>query len=398
MNLWQSLAGMVRAKLVSPDPEMALETVCREGITLHKICMTEPLTLEFSLMRRDWNRLHGLAAARGYSLTAVKRRGLYWWAKAALGRPVLLAGITVLVALVMWLPTRVLFFQVEGNEQIPARQILEAADSCGLRFGVSRKAVRSEKLKNALMQQLPQLTWAGINTRGCTAVISVREGEMTQEAAPSGEITGIVAARDGFITECTVTSGNALCRPGQTVVEGQLLISPYTDCGLCIRVAPARGEIFAQTQHALQAVTPAEGLKRVSQTESFPRISLLLGKKRINFWKDSGISPATCGRMYSEYYITLPGGFVLPVGIALDTRTECTLQRFDRDPEAAGRSLEAFVRDYTRDRMIAGRILREDLQFSRLPGVLSMDAEFLCQEMIGRENKLKIGDTHEQIS
>ena len=35
--------------------------------------------------------------------------------------------------------------------------------------------IRSEKVKNSLLQRIPQLQWAGINTDGCVAVISVRE-------------------------------------------------------------------------------------------------------------------------------------------------------------------------------------------------------------------------------
>ena len=89
-------------------------------------------------------------------------------------RPVLLAGLGILFLLAMYLPSRVLFIRVEGNMQIPDRQILAAAEECGIRFGASRREVRSEKVKNALLSSVPQLQWAGVNTAGCVATISVR--------------------------------------------------------------------------------------------------------------------------------------------------------------------------------------------------------------------------------
>jgi sporulation protein YqfD len=150
--------------------------------------------------------------------------------------------------LTIFLPTRVLFIHVEGNSTVEERRILEAAQECGIRFGASRRQVRSEKMKNRLLEKVPELKWAGVNTSGCTAVISVREQPVQEQRTGYTGISSIVAACDGRITSCTVTKGNGLCAPGQVVQKGQLLISGYLDCGICIRVTGAEGEIFAETR------------------------------------------------------------------------------------------------------------------------------------------------------
>lgn len=398
MNFWRSLAGMVDCELTSADPGIALDAVSRAGITLYQVETDGELSLRFRLARKDWARLWAVCVRRGDSLRLLRRRGLYWTLRGLKKRPVLLMGLAMLLSLVLWLPTRVLFFQVEGNNSVPARQILEAAESCGIRFGASRKMVRSEKMKNALLGKLPQLQWAGINTSGCTAVISVREREAAQSREENDGVYSIVAARDGFITSCTVTSGNALCAPGQTVTAGQTLISPYTDCGICIRVTGAAGEIFAQTRHQIRAVTLSEGTRRTQEGDAQYHISILFGKKRINLWKDSGISPVTCGRIYEEYYLTLPGGFVLPVGVTVETVTSWETGKATLDPEQAVASLAEFARRTVTERMIAGRILSQETSFGQEVGRYTLEGNFLCTEMIGRENRLKIGDTNEQSS
>ena len=66
-------------------------------------------------------------------------------------------------------------------------------------------------------------------------------------------------SRDGFIVSATVTRGNFLCRVGQSVKAGQVLISGYTDCGICIQATRAEGEIYAQTSRDFAAVTPLSG-------------------------------------------------------------------------------------------------------------------------------------------
>jgi hypothetical protein len=45
------------------------------------------------------------------------------------------------------------------------------------------------------------------------------------------------------------------------------------------------------------------------------RYSILLGKKRINFYKGSGIYDGSCVKMVSQYHLTLPGDYVLPVTV-----------------------------------------------------------------------------------
>lgn len=395
MNLWHSLGGMAEAKLVSADPGRAMEQIALQGIILRQVRQEKDLTLIFQLDRKDWKKLSRLCHHNGYDLTLVRRAGLYWLGKRLIRRPVLVSGLGVLLALSLWLPTRVFLVEVEGNRTVPTQRILEAAESTGIRFGASRRAVRSEKMKNNLLSQVEELKWAGVNTTGCRAVISVREKEPEQEKILDG-IKGIVAHRDGFITQCTVTAGSGQCQPGETVKAGQLLISPYTDCGICIRAETAEGEVMAQTQRHLRAVTPSEAEFRQEAGETVFRIGLILGKKRINFRKCSGIWDATCDRIYKEYYITLPGGFRLPFGVAVETVTQWDTAYRHTEREEAEAALLAFSRRYTCQEMIAGSILRTDYGMSQSAGLYTLTAQFRCSEMIGREILMEIGDTNEQ--
>lgn len=394
MSFWKSLEGVVEAELTGADPGASLASINKQDIPLSRITWEDPLTVRFLCSRRYWKILSGLCEKRGDTLRFIGGTGLFYRGKALLSRPVLMWGIVVFLALTVILPTRVLFFRVEGNKTVPDRQILAAAEECGIRFGVSRRTVRSERMKNALLGVMPELQWAGINTAGCTAVISVREREpQTEKPADSG-IGSIAAVRDGYITSCTVTRGTALCSPGQVVKAGQILISGYTDCGIALQVTRASGEVFAESIHDFHAAAPMVQLACIEKEVPRHRYGLLLGKKRINFWKGSGISPATCGRMYAEYYMTLPGGFSLPVGIWVETL-------WDRNFSLQHRSIEVLeegLRDYARTRVqedtVAGTILREDVTFSQDGALCILKGKYLCSEMIGRVITEEIGELH----
>ena len=392
MNVWNRFLGMVLVETVSAAPEEMLAAVNAASIPVYSLQRVDDLTLRFYIPSGDYTRLHSLLERKGDRLRLVRRRGLLLPFLQLGKRPVLLTGILLLMLLSWYLPTRVLFVQVQGNETIPARQILASAEKCGIRFFASRREVRSEKVKNALLLEIPQLQWAGINTQGCTAILSVREKKPTETQENTKSIGNLVALRDGLVDSVLLSRGTALCSPGQVVKRGQTLISGYTDCGICIRATGAEGEVYALTNHEFKAVTPLNYQITVSQTAHHRNISLLLGKNRINLWKDSGIWDTTCGRMYEEYYITLPGGFSLPLGIAVETYTGSTTAQQPVPLEMTENLLSDFSRNYLKENMIAGQILNSTESISQIQDMAVLQGAYLCREMIGRIQWEQIGE------
>lgn len=390
MTFWRSIDGAIEVSLTAAEPENALTALSLAGIELSDIRHERNLTCSFTIRRRDYGRLKELCKRQGYALTIVKKKGIYYTLRSMAGRKLLMAGIGIVLCSAFFLPTRILFIQVEGNDRIPKNQIISAAEECGIRFGASRRHVRSEKVKNALLDAIPQLQWAGVNTSGCTAVVSVREREMNQGTKQSEGISSIVADRDGYILSCVVTQGSAQIQPGQAVRRGQTLISGYTECGISVQATQAKGEVIAQTNRELTVFAPVSCLKRSDETGVVKRMSLLLGKKRIFFWKGSGISDAGCGRMYKQYDFTLPGGFRLPIALCVDTYRHYALADGDADIS----SLEAFTQRYLKSHMVSGQIRSGTQVIVRRGDILTLRGGYICTEEIGRVKPEQIGETN----
>ena len=385
MDLWKSLEGMLTITLTSGDAAMALNAVNHAQITVYNAVMDpDGMCVHFRIQRRSWLKLKQLSHRKGYLLSIQREDGLYWLAKKAIRRPVLILGILCLLFGVFFLPTRVYFFQVEGNETIPTRLILEKCEECGISFGASRREVRSEKLKNALLSAIPQLQWAGINTSGCTAIISVRERSVVEQKKSESTVSSIVAVRDGVITDCTVTRGNAVCKPGDAVTAGQVLVSGYTDCGISIQATRAEAEIYANTQRNLEVVTPIVWQEKGDVTGQETKYALIIGNFRINFYKGSGILDTTCDKMYSESYLTLPGGFRLPVILITEQWTYYTPSEVCITEAPAGEVLQQFSKQYLAEQMLAGRILNAQESYSSEEDVFRLQGKYACHEIIGQ--------------
>ena len=371
-------------QLVSADIPGLLCEMLKQNITATNVITTDELTAQLNIDASEFSKLESIANRRGDRIKILKVGGLRSICSSMRRRPVFMIGTLILLLLSLYMPTRVLFVRVEGNTDVPSKLILQKAQECGIDFWSSRKDVRSEHVKNNLLSAVPQLQWAGINTYGCVAVISVEEKSENIENKKSCKVSSIISSADGIITECTVRNGTAQCGVGDAVRAGQLLVSGYTDCGLKVQTGVADAEIMAQTIHRLDMITPDCRLQRVKITGSDKKYSLLIGKKLINFYNGSGISEGTCVKMYSKKYLSLPGGLRLPVAVIeveyiYYTTSESILTR-DQGREI----LEKAANDYLLSQMYAGQILQTDTVVLQEEKYYRLTGAYFCTEMIGR--------------
>ncbi len=395
----QSFFGKRILEITCADNVSLINAISKEKITLENVIYYSDLVLRATVSNNEYSRVTEIAERFGASVEVIENNGIYWTIRAVLRRPVLILFSVLLIFFFCFIPSKVLFIAVEGNETVPEKLIIEAASECGIRFGAQRRQVRSEKVKNELLQKIPQLQWAGINTKGCVAVISVKEKTL-QNLIPSktNQVSSIVASRDGVIQNCTVYQGNPLCTVGQAVKKGQTLVSGYVDCGTVIKATQANAEINALTFRDLQVVAPATGLSRGEVEQKKTYYSLRIGKKHIKFYKDSGNLDTTCGKIYSEKYLQLPGGFLLPIAIVKET-----MIYFHQSSEATVSSnwnewIANYAESYLQSTMIAGEIVSAQTDLETTDTACTLYGKYACVEMIGQikyEQTLENGDKND---
>ncbi len=375
------LKGTVCGELISADMENTINELVEKGISLYKVEHFDAATCIVTFSSRDLNNTISLLTTLGCEYRIKDTTGFNFHLKLFRRRILLLISMSIIFFLTLILPSKILFISVSGNENVPASQILSAAEESGIRFGISRRTINSERSKNEIIALIPELQWVGINTSGCNAVISVIEKPVLEDI--NSKISpNIVAERDGLILTITATAGNPQFIPGQTVLSGQVLISGYIDCGKTLLITHASGEVFAQTSRQIHSVLPFSYTERIMISEVKTRYNLLLGKKRINLWKGSGICPASCGRMYREFCLTLPGGFELPIKLAQEKIIYYNCTNTEKDVSEA--ILSNMAETYLRKQMKAGTIIQKKEVFSSENGVCSLYGEYTCIEMIGR--------------
>ena len=394
MTILESLSGCYRVELTAGDIARFLEQAAQTGLRIQEVSWENDLTIRFSVLRKDYKKLTIFVQRQGAQIRILNRPGLYWDAKNILKRPIFLFGMFLMLTMAIFLPGRIYFVEVHGNNLVETARILESASEFGIKFGASRRLVRSEQVKNQLIGTIPELGWVGVNTKGCVALISVREKEVQEPASLSPEPCNIVALRDGIILDCSATRGNLLCTVGQAVSEGDILISGSSSLFNVDTIAGASGEIFAATERHFSLLTPDSAWVKGENGLRKTNFTLRIGKNLINFFKGSGIYGATCVKMYSKYVLTLPGGFSLPVALIVQTTYSCELSSQPVTKEDAQKLLSEYASGYLGKQMIAGNIIRRDEILAQSEGIYQLTGDYACTEMIGRARKEQIGAYH----
>ena len=281
------------------------------------------------------------------------------------------------------MPKFVFFYEVEGNEAVPSAQILRELQELGVGFGTYGPSIKPQELKNQMLLRIPKLQWLTVQQSGMCARVVVRERPDKEPVLDRKAPTDVIAARAGVLTRVEAVAGNCLCVPGQAVAIGELLVSAYTDFGFKTQVTAAQAEIYAETVR--QAVCIVPETEQVKERRAAPRyaVSLLVGRRRISLFC-AAVPERSYEKETKTQYFTLPGGFSLPLGIAItriceyDTREEKL-----RAQDAEDRLLELVQADALRD-MIAGTITGCSVRTERSGGCIRLHASLRCEEMIAR--------------
>ena len=388
------VSDFVTVKITGADIPALLQCFAKSNIILYHIRPDDILSVIVLVHRSDLNNLTNITKLRGGELSVMKRKGIYWIWRSLLGRHVLIAGVVLIIFLSWFIPTRVLFVSVEGNESIPTNLVLEKAAACGIVFGADRREIRSEKTKNALLEALPELQWMGINTYGCTAVISVSEKAQKIEEQEKKSVSSIVALRDGIIRSYNVTNGNLLCKEGQAVKAGEILVSGYTDCGIKIQATRAQAEIFATTARQLTIISPLDYIEKGERYIIKTKYSLIFEKNRINLSKDSGISGPVCDKMYSQYYCVLPGGFRLPISVAVEKQCFRKADSIMETADISQTLTQEFAEEYLLQNMLSGSIVGKLESANVVDASYVLFGRYICLEIIGQERSEEIIKYH----
>ena len=224
MNWYAYITGYLEVYLYGENPERVINMAMSRGIYLWDIRQIGPGEFVLKIRLGGYKALRHVVRRSPCRAKIIRKAGVPFFIMRALKRKVWTAGLLFFCITLYILSSFVWFIEISGNNRVKTGEILESVEKQGLKVGVPKSALSCDALQNKLLDDIPQLSWAGIHIRGTKVVIEVAEKTLR----PSGDELkpGDMWARiNGKVEQMLVLKGTARVKEGDYVQRGQILIS-----------------------------------------------------------------------------------------------------------------------------------------------------------------------------
>ena len=388
------LRGSVLFTVSGPFPERFLNLCAQGRVAFWDLKWVDAHTLQLRVIRRHAGRVRKIAEKVGCQAELRRKEGMPFFLAGFRRRYALLAGMVLSLAAVCVFSQFILTIEVSGNERVPTAVILSELARQGVRVGAYGPGLDVRRISQESLIQLTDLTWMSVNLHGTRAEVLVREKLPEPETREENTPAHVVAEMSGIVVSVETLEGQACVERGDTVLEGEVLISgimdlkepKYSEIDAGQRIVHARGNVLARTWRTLEGEIPLTTAVKVYTGQEGTSYSLTVLGRNVNFFGRTGIPVEGYDKIETVYTLTLPGGQSLPLALRRTAwRTYETVEQAV-DPGAAQDLLEEqLLRRLEQILDERGQVVSTAFAARETEGMLRVTLQAECLEEIGRE-------------
>ena len=383
MNPGRYITGWAEVAITGAEPEAALRALAEGNVPFWDAAPPRDYALRVRTPARALPRVRALAAKAGCEAEVLSLHGLPVLGRFLRRRTGLCALLLAALLLLAGALSRVWDIRVEGNDAVPTWAIRAALAECGVDIGAKWTGFSQDQIRNSMILRIPEIKWLTVTMEGCRARVIVRERIRGIEPVPENEYARVISDRAGLVTAVRALWGTAETEPGRMLLPGDTVIGGYTTGRFGVQ-GPARAIGYAEvrTWRDLTMAAPAAVEEKQPAGRSRTLWSLILGKKRINFYKDSSICPGDCDKIIERYDLALPGVFRLPIAVEKTVVTPVSLTA------CPGTELREEMEQALMEELLArigpeGEVATSAFTASETEGVLYVTLRAECRERAG---------------
>jgi len=216
------IGGVIKLRLKGENKERIMNMALSRGIYIWDI-KWHGEALHLRVRTSGFKALQTIADENGYEIELLSKRGWPFYKSILKRRSGFLGGAAIFLLTLYLLSSFIWFIELSGNKKLDAERILTTAARYGIYKGAAQWDFSPNEVEEAMLKDLPQLSYVQCEVHGVKATIKVVEKILPDEEM--NRPCHIVAAKDGVIEEILVLDGQANVEPGQVVGKGDILIS-----------------------------------------------------------------------------------------------------------------------------------------------------------------------------
>lgn len=275
---------MIKVYIKCDSPEKTLTALLSTGLEFYAPEKSDgELKIEISLFSY-------FAAKRVLDALGFERRvvflgtfGAFWRKKHRIG---LIIG-TLLGIFFFYLST---FFvwsvKIEGEGDIPEREILETLERHGFHEGVMKSRVDVNEVANLFLADRLEFSFCSINISGAVAHVELKRRIPARLPESPDDPYNLVSDSDGVVVRVEAENGIPEVKAGDPVIKGQLVVSGVVQntVNTAFRLVRAEGRVWARAEDVFVFDIPLEYTEKRYTGEKSVSVLRVLGH-RIGFMR-----------------------------------------------------------------------------------------------------------------
>jgi len=381
MRLLDRIRGIVRVEICGAFPESLLNACAMQAVALWDLESADPYTLRATLEEKQLPLLEAAAGHAMCGVTVLSRRGGSGNLRFLRRRKWLLLAAALTLCLLLFSSLFIWEIRVQGCERLTEGEVLRTLKDCGVERGSFWPSLSADLVRSEMLSRRPELAWMTVNVNGSRATVLVVEREEKPEIYLEAEAADIIAGKTGVITGMSVRNGRPLVSVGQTVAEGETLVSAKMESiANPPRYVHAAATVTADTWYELTAVCPLDARQKGEAKRSRSRFAVKIGQMRVNFYPGGKKTLDGYDKIVHEYIVGLEGLFALPLRVV---REELVRRESAEREEAPEREMQSRLYAWLQQR-IDGEISSCSFSVSRTPELVYVTMRAQCSENIAR--------------
>lgn len=324
IRLLRYIRGYVRFSVTGGFAERFISLCARAGIPIWGLRPRDEISLEASTLARNYKRMRPIAKKGGVRLRIEEKTGLPFIIHSNRRRWGLPVAAGIFILLLLLLSGFIWRIEIPLEEGISSEEIRAQLRGLGVRVGVWRGSVDPKETARHMMILNDDIAWIALNIIGSTIEVEISPRTLPPDLMHDAKTpTNVVAGFTGQIKYMEVYDGESLLLAGDTVMEGDIIVSGITvDKWGNTMLHHARAEVIAWTEEYIELSCPLDITERV-YAEPVARRGLLLGEYELplNLKK-----PPDLYEKESLYFYPRLLGVELPFGTFTHTLRPYTLK------------------------------------------------------------------------
>ena len=215
------LKGYVRVKITGKNIERLINLLLEQKIELWDVIRIEG-QLYTNIKLEDVEQTKDYLQRINCNYEMISYHGLPHLVKRILNRKFIILGVITFISLIYLMSSFILFIEIQGTKRLEDEVLKSQLADLKVRPGVLKSSIPLEKLEEIIIRKNRRVAWANLYFEGTKLVLEVVEKKIIETEV---EASDLIAEKSGVITEMIVLRGTPMVKEGETVKQGQILIS-----------------------------------------------------------------------------------------------------------------------------------------------------------------------------